>query len=553
MIRGPCIAAALAVALLAGAADAATSADLHEIKWFVHTDLLDPGAGRDLAFYQALLDAALADSRVLLEGHQGPVDRVCCSRLVNEEHAPGVTLAAFGDPGDGLDVLDTGELDAIVSTGGGGSRGYLIDSIADCNGSGPAVGCATFAFCGGPPDDDPDRFMVVTLDAADIGLLGMVIAHERGHNACLSHVSNDPCELMQSSAGGGCLSAAECAILADARTTTGDACACHVDGAPGADTAPEEDGLVCADGGGAGVCSGGVCGPDWSDAGVGLLAAGGTESSSGGATDDALQLSGLPGGWNELGALGATIRGLTYDPDAGILYGIEDGGGGDDSLVVIEPTTGAVTATIGSVTGHPDLTSLAFDPGTTDASDDDRLLALSSDGSFEDLIAIDPATATATVLGPLEWGVSGGFQGLAFDSQNRKLYASGFSIDGLWEIDPESCGAPFFCHTTEVAGIGITRQDPSLAYSRKTGRLYQVGRQSGSRILYDAIDATTLAPRATVGIDGYSTGGLAALPMPEPATGFALPAGVALLAALARRRERPGSPTGASARSRSRG
>jgi hypothetical protein len=143
MIRGPCIAAALAVALLAGAADAATSADLHEIKWFVHTDLLDPGAGRDLAFYQALLDAA--------------------------QHAPGVTLAAFGDPGDGLDVLDTGELDAIVSTGGGGSRGYLIDSIADCNGSGPAVGCATFAFCGGPPDDDPDRFMVVTLDAADIG------------------------------------------------------------------------------------------------------------------------------------------------------------------------------------------------------------------------------------------------------------------------------------------------------------------------------------------------------------------------------------------------
>jgi len=542
MSRVSRVAAALTLALACGAANAATPADLHEIRWFVHGDLLDPESGRDLAFYRAILDDALADSRVLLEGNQGPVDRVCCSRLVLEEHAPGVTLATFGSPGDGLDVLDSGELDAITSAGGSGSRGYLIDSIADCNGSGPAVGCATFASCGGPPDDDPNRFMIVTLDAADSGALGMVIAHERGHNACLPHVSNDPCELMQAYAGGGCLGTEECDTLRSARTTSGDACACHVDVALGDDATPEEDGLECTDGGGTGVCSGGVCGPAWSDAGVGLLAAGGTESSSGAATDDALLLSGLPGGWDELGALGAAIRGLAYDPDAGVLYGIEDATAGGDVLVEIDPATGVVTRTIGVVVGHDALTSLAFDPGTTDAASDDRLLALSSDGSFEDLIEIDPETATPSLLGPLDWGVSGGFQGLAFDSERRKLFASGYSIDGLWQIDIESCGAPYFCRATEIAGIGITRQDPSLAYSRKTGRLYQVGRQTGSRILYDAIDAATLTPRASVGIDGYSSGGLAALPMPEPAPGLALLSGLALLLVLVRRRAGSGAP-----------
>ena len=537
MTRIPRIATGLIAALLASAALAAPTADLHEVKWFVHVDLIDAGAGRDLAFYEAMLDAALADSRLAMEGHQGPLDRVCCSRLLKEEHSPSVTLATFGTPGDGLDVIDTGELATIAATGGSGSRGFLVDSINDCGG-GPASGCAVIPSCGGPPDDDPDRYLVVTLDAEDSGILGLVIAHERGHNACLGHVSSDPCELMQGVASGGCLSTAECASFRDARTSSGDACACHADVPLGADPLPIEDAIPCSDGGGSGICSGGSCGPAAGDAGVSLIAAGGPEAASGAATDDALRLSGLPGGWSEAGDLGSVLRGLAYDPDGEVLYGIADGGVGDDSLVVVDAATGSVTSTIGTVTGHDDITSLAFDPGATTSSSDDRLLALSSDGSFEDLIEIDPANATASLLGPLDVGAAGGFQGLAYDSLNQKLYAAGFTLDGLWEIDISACGAPFFCTTTEVTGIGISREDASLAYSRDSGRLYQVGRQVGSQILYDSIDSTTLTPRSRIGLDGFTVGALAALPVPEPATLLSLPAGLGLIIGLARRRRR---------------
>lgn len=529
------VAAALAAAWIASAASAGPSADQHELKWFVHVDLIDVGAGRDLAFYEAMIDAALADSRLLMEGHQGPLDRVCCSRFLKEEHAPSVTLATFGSTGDGLDVVDAGDVAAISGLGGSGSRGFLVDSINDCSGS-PSIGCASLPACGGPPDDDPDHYLIVTLDADDSGVLGLVIAHERGHNACLDHVSADPCELMQGSVAGGCLSASECDSFRDARTSSGDSCACHADVPSGSDPEPIEDAIPCSDGGGSGVCSGGSCDAASGDAGVALLAAGGPESESGATPDDALKLSGLPGGWSDIGDLGSTLRGLAYDPDAEVLYGIADGGGGDDSLVTVDPETGTVASTIGSVTGYSAITALAFDPGATAGSSDDRLLALTSNGSFDDLIEIDPSDATPTLLAGLDHGVTGNFQGLAYDSANDALYAAGFSMEGIWEIDLASCGNPSLCITTEISGIGITRIDPSLAYSRDSARLYQIGRQAGDRILYDSIDATTLVPRAAIGIDGYTPGGLAALPAPEPAIGVMLPLGAALVLALARRR-----------------
>jgi hypothetical protein len=537
MRRAVALAAGFCAGLGLAPAQAAPPADLHEIKWFVHVDLIDAGAGRDLAFYEAMLDEALADGRELLEGHQGPADRVCCSRLLKEEHSPGVTLTTFGAPGDGLDVIDAGETAVIAGIGGSGSRGFLVDSINDCGGS-PAIGCATQPACGGPPDDDPTYELIVTLDAQDSGVLGLVVAHERGHNACLPHVVADSCELMRAAVSGGCLSASECESFADARQSSGDACACHADVATGSDPEPIDDAIPCADSGGSGVCSGGVCAAAAGDASVALFAAGGPESESGASPDDALRHSGLPGGWSDVGDLGGNVRGLAWDPDAEVLYAIADGGGGDDSLVTLDPDTGAVTATIGTLTGYDEITSLAFDPGPTAGPSDDRLLALASDGAFEDLIEIDPVDASPSLLAGLSDGVVGGFQGLAYDSQNQALYAAGFSLDGLWEIDVASCGNPGFCTTSEVAGIGITRQEPSLAYSRATGSLYQVGRQSGPRILYNRIDADTLATSPTIGIDGYTPGGLAALPAPEPATGWMAPAGAGLVALLARRRAR---------------
>lgn len=531
---------ALLLAVAAAHADAAPSADLHQVKWFVHVDLT--GGGADLAFYESLLDGALEDSRVILEGSQGPADSVCCNQLEKEEHSPGVTLATFGTSGDGLDVMGPGELDTLRGIGGGGSRAFLIDSITDCGGS-PAIGCADLPACDGTPDDDPDRIMVVTLDASDQGVLGLVIAHERGHNACLAHVANTPCELMRAIVAGGCLSPAECDAFSDARQKSGGSCACHADG-PG-DPQPEPDGLACTDGPISGICSGGVCGEADGDAGVQLLAAGGSSAETGQATVDPLLHSGVPGGWTDLGDFGGPLRGLAYDPDAGVLYGVMDVPG-DDLLVRVDPQTGATSDPL-SVAGHADLLALAFDPGPTPGTGDDRLLALSTDGTFEDLIEIDPSDGSPTFLGGLSIGVMGNFQGLAYDEAHGEIYASGFGLDQLYRIDTSTC--PYFC-TAVGQGVDLPRIDSSLAYSRESGNLYLVGRQSNSRILYDTIDPATLTTATTVGIDVYTVGALSALPtpLPEPAPGLSLAAGALLLGALAGRRrpasaaERPGQP-----------
>ena len=205
--------------------------------------------------------------------------------------------------------------------------------------------------------------------------------------------------------------------------------------------------------------------------------------------------------------------------------------------MVIDPSTGAVSATVGTITGHAEVISLAFDPGATASVLDDRLLALSSDGAFEDLIAVNPSSGAASVVGPLSIGVVGNFQGLAYDSANQKLYASGSAGGSLFEIDISTCFNPTFCATTEVLSISLPRIDSGLAYSRDSGRLYLVGLQTG-QIFYDTIDATTLQATTTVGIDGFSIGGLSAIPLPEPAANLVLPSGVALLALLARRRGR---------------
>jgi hypothetical protein len=531
-------AAALAGSLLAGlSAGAEPTADLHDVKWFVHVDLIDAGAGRDLAYYEALLDRALEKSRLVLEGNQGPADVPCCNLIRKEEHSPGVTLVSFGTPGDGLDIQDAGDLDIYRSLGGSGSRGFLIDSINDCGGS-VAIGCADLPVCGGPPDDDPDRVLIVTMDAEDSGVLGLVIAHERGHNACLTHVSDDPCRLMRSSVGGGCVSTSECDAFTDARQSTGGSCACHADSP--AYTALD-DGDACVDGAITGVCSGGLCGDTGGSAGTRLLAAGGPGLVEGEVTDDLLLTSGLTGGWSESGAFGGTVRGLAYDADADVHYAVLDVVG-DDVVAQVDPTTATLSGSH-TVTGHADLIALAFDPGATTSTSDDRLLALSSAGGFEDLIQIDPATGNATLVGLLQIGVTGGFQGMTYDDVNDRLYVAGFGASTLYEVDESSCdGTPPIATYCGVSAVGPTstlhRMAPSLAFSRDTQEIYLVGHESGSQFFYERIDANTYARRTRIGPDQYTAGGLSALPLalPEPSPGMALTAGAALLSGLARRR-----------------
>ena len=521
-------------ALSAGAEPAA---DLHDVKWFVHVDLIDAGAGRDLAYYEALLDQAIEESRLALEGYQGPADVPCCNQIRKEEHSPGVTLVTFGTPGDGLDIQDAGDLDIYRSLGGSGTRGFLIDSINDCGGS-VAIGCADLPVCGGPPDDDPNRVLVVTMDAQDSGVLGLVIAHERGHNACLMHVSDDPCQLMRSSVGGGCVSTSECDAFTDARQSSGGSCACHADSP--AHTALD-DGDACVDGAIAGVCSGGLCGEHQRERRH--PAAGGRRTRPGrgrGHRRPAAHL-GPDRRLDDAGDFGGTVRGLAYDADADVHYAVLDVVG-DDVVAQVDPTTATLSGSH-TVTGHADLIALAFDPGATTSDQRRPPAGALLSGGFEDLIQIDPDTGNATLVGLLEIGVTGGFQGMAYDDVNDRLYVAGFGTSTLYEVDESSCdGAPpieSFCGVTAVAPTStLYRMAPSLAFSRDTQEIYLVGHQSGNQFFYDRIDANTYARRTRIGPDHYTAGGLAALPLalPEPSPGVALAAGVALLSGLARRR-----------------
>ncbi len=495
-------------------ARAAETVDLHDLTWFVHIDLTDQGAGtQPLSYFEGLIAEATADASRLLKGNQGPFEGPCCVELGT------VSVSVFGTTGDGLDVpssaADFAALDAVA--GFSGSNVFFVDSLGWCGvPTTTAIGCGDTPFCTGNPNDDPFLVSVVTLEAHELfDSLDQTLAHERGHNACLNHVTADSCQIMQPGGGGGCLDATECGHYQDGRTGTGGSCDCHVDASN-----YEADGTVCTEGATTGACSGGLCEGLPSDANVKLVIAGGPEALTGATPDDALITSGATGGWTNGGAIGSGAEPRGLAPGRGVIFAVTPTAG-DDQLLTLDATTGAVIGTVGTLTGIQDVIALAFDPGPTDDLADDRLLALDDDASaFEDLLSIDPDDATVTNLGGLNLGFSSGFTGLAYDSAAGVLYAS--SGGGLYTIDPNSC-PPGLCNVTAVTQVDLPRTDSGLAYSATNGRLYLVGNQSAdTRKLYDAIDPTTWEVTTSTGVQGHTTGGVAAAadPIPQCRNGF---------------------------------
>jgi len=157
-------------------------------------------------------------------------------------------------------------------------------------------------------------FLVITLDAEDLNLFGQVLAHERGHNAGLDHVSEPPCNLMSLSGGGGCIDAAQCSAFMAKADAVGGSCACLADQLL---DPPQPNGISCSDGSGAGLCSGGMCGDVSSLAGVRLLASGGSEDPDTAAPDDLIEMSAISGGWAELGPIGSEVHALAFAVDLG--------------------------------------------------------------------------------------------------------------------------------------------------------------------------------------------------------------------------------------------
>ncbi|HEB88472.1 MAG TPA: PEP-CTERM sorting domain-containing protein [Deltaproteobacteria bacterium] len=525
-------------------AKAGPAVDLHDLHWFVHVDLVDPGAGRDLAYWQGVIDAAVASGNGLLEGGQGPFDQPCCTRLGRS-----VAVSTFGTPGDGFDMIDSSaKQNAMSGFGGPGSNAFLVDSITWCGGSAPgAIGCAIRPGCDANGNDDPDLWMAVTVDSFNQGTLASVIVHERGHNACLGHVSTAECQIMQGTVFtpglAGCLDASECSNYQAARTTTasGLECSCHDNAGGGALLA---DGTICPEGVD-GICSGGLCGSFSGDAGVHLIAAADPASALGGPPEFAVQISALKGEWTTLAQFSPAaedVRGMAFATDSETLFGVVPTVG-DDSIVTIDPVAGTILSVVGTIAnGTREIVSMAYDPGASPDPADDRLLVLEVGGAFGEVRSIDPATpSSTTLLGSIVWSSPEAFTGLAYDSLHGKLFAATpFGPDGLYEIDLSTC-PPSPCSSAQVPGAGLFREDASLAWSPVSGMLYLAGTAfGGQRSFYNVIDPVTGTSVETLSLDVFTPAGLAAVP--EPGIGAGLGLGILWLGGAARRRSRRSFP-----------
>lgn len=520
-------------------AQAGPSVDLHRLRWYVHVDLIDEAAGRTLAYWQDVIDEAMQSASGLVEGRHGPFDQACCVRLTRT-----AAVSTFGAPGDGRDVMDTlNDQNFFNTTGASGSNAFLIDSISYCGGSAPgSIGCAERPTCNTNANDDPNLWMVVTVDAFDDGVLAAVVAHERGHNACLVHVEAAECQLMQATVFtpglAGCLAASECTRYRRARTTTssGLECACL-------DTSsdPLADGALCA-ASPLGLCSGGLCDRKLASGATRLIAAGAPGTAAGGPPDDALAMSTATGDWSTLAQFTPAaddVRGLEYAHDGATLYGVVPTIG-DDQIVTVDPATGRVLEVVGTIAnGSDEIVSMAYDPGPTSAPGDDRLLVLEvGTNDLGELRAISPGSpGKSTLLGSLAWTPASLFTGLAYDSLRQKLYAATpFGPDGLYEIDLSSC-PPSPCDSRQVPGAGLFRENASLSFSPSTGMLHLVGTAfSGSRTFYDVVDPLTGTSALTLSLDTFTPAALAAVP--EPMGGIAWLGGVVWMRVAYRARHR---------------
>jgi sugar lactone lactonase YvrE len=155
------------------------------------------------------------------------------------------------------------------------------------------------------------------------------------------------------------------------------------------------------------------------------------------------------------------IAGLAWDPAAGVLYGVDAVAG---QLVTIEPATGTASAV--ASTGVTTIRSLAHDPNTG--------TLYGVDQAANTLVRIDKTNADVTEVGPL--GVAH-VDGLAWDADRARLLAGGENSDGngrLLAIDPATGTA------TTIGDTGMDR-GWALAFARDTGTVF--GHNAGASTL----------------------------------------------------------------------
>ena len=169
-------------------------------------------------------------------------------------------------------------------------------------------------------------------------------------------------------------------------------------------------------------------------------------------------------------ALGVLACALGASPAsaAPILYGAA-GGGGADSLLTLDPTTGAVTSSIGSI-GFS-ITGLAMDPLS------DVLYGVTSRGDAAIpllLVSIDTATGAGTLVGSL--GPVARVSDIAFTSDGT-LY--GLSSSGLGTINLStglftSLGGP-----SVSGGLAVDHND-NLLFAEFANILFEIDKTTGA-------------------------------------------------------------------------
>ena len=159
--------------------------------------------------------------------------------------------------------------------------------------------------------------------------------------------------------------------------------------------------------------------------------------------------------------------GLAFD-NTGRLFASDGAGFVDNELYEIDPDTGMLLATIGTIRNASDVrvfvTDLAFQPGTNVLYG--RSAGLNPVGFDQTLVTIDPVTAIATPVGPANTFITNG--GLAF-APDGTLFASDTSNgDGFHVVDPLTgqiqSTVPLTGATDGVDGLGV-RDDGGGAFT----------------------------------------------------------------------------------------
>ena len=147
---------------------------------------------------------------------------------------------------------------------------------------------------------------------------------------------------------------------------------------------------------------------------------------------------------------GSVINGIDFDPISGLLMGVVENGWRDD-LIAIDPETAIATVLATSMDGTDDVEDIQFDSaGTLYLIDDDGGASATDDVLHR--VLLDRSGATPALQSIEQVNNTGGdhrIESLGWDFQNDRLLAFSDTSNSLFELNPASDGF------TDLGGVGF--------------------------------------------------------------------------------------------------